>query len=83
MSSGKLIFMRIVKTLEKYYKFVLALPFPQLQKGFRGLQKLCLNLCSLKPSLTYDRGFTLFGLWDMNVLLGDDLINKKIFLLEF
>ena len=72
-------FFWIVATVEENWQLVSL--FPQLQKYLRKPWKLCMNLCSekrLKPSFSCDRSFILLGLWQLNVLLGDDLINGRI-----
>ena len=56
-------------------------PFPQPQKGLRESWKLC-SLRWLKPSLTRDRRFIPLGLWKLNMLLADGLMNYRILFLK-
>ena len=55
--------------------------FLEMQKRLRESWKLCLDLCSLrwlKPIFGRDRSFIPLRLWQLNVLLGDDLMNDRI-----
>ena len=74
-------FFRIVGTVEKIVRPSFNFTFSTTAEGVRESWKLCLNLCSLrwlKPSLSRDRSFIPLGLWQLNALLADGLMNDRI-----